>query len=137
MIDAIPAEWRKKVTRCRIPVEIIDNNENPHIKINQLHKDITQVKARDIYGKLLKNNETRPNCIDAWNTRLRTELTIKDWTYIFTLPKNTVSDTKVIETQLKFYIGVMLLTALYVNGIKTSVRTAKFVNKSLISCTIL
>ena len=101
LIHAIPIEWKNKIKSCTFPIHIIDNTEDPHIKINDQHKNITQVKSRDIYLKLLKLQELKPNCIEAWNSRLDLNLGVKDWAYIFTLPKETVSDTKVIAIQYK------------------------------------
>ena len=46
-----------------------------------------------------KRVEIRPNCIDAWNSRMTTMLTAEDWAYIFTLPRETVWDTKIIAMQ--------------------------------------
>ena len=51
--------------------------------------------------KLLKQQEVTPNCINAWNLRLQLNLSNLDWSYIFTLPKNTICDTKVLEMQFK------------------------------------
>ena len=69
--------------------------------INDQAKNITQIKSRDIYLKLLKTQQTKPNCIDSWNLRLQLKLSDDDWSYIFTLPKDTICDTKLLELQLK------------------------------------
>ena len=101
IIDSIPTEWKKKNKSCTFPKRLINNTEDPHIRINHQDKNVTQVKSRDIYIKLLKLQETQPNCIEAWNSRLDLNLGIKDWAYIFTLPKETLCDTKTIEVQFK------------------------------------
>ena len=101
LIDALPSEWRKQIRNCNFPLNIINNDEDPHMKINDQNKNIKQVKGRDIYLTFLKEEETKPNCIDAWNSRLKLDLTCDDWAYIFTLPKATICDTKVIELQFK------------------------------------
>lgn len=101
IIDAIPKQWRQILNRCNFPTNLINNTEEPHIAINDQSKNITQVTSREIYFKLLKEQETRPNCINAWNIRLNTNLNTEDWSKIFTLPKLTLSDTKVIELQFK------------------------------------
>ncbi len=100
LVDALPREWRKQIRNCNFPLNIINNDEDPHMKINDQDKNIKQVKSRDIYLTFKKKEETKPNCIDAWNLRLNLDLSYDDWAYIFTLPKPTVCDTKVIELHL-------------------------------------
>ena len=101
LIDAIPQDWRKKMQNCAFSTNMVKNNEKPHIKINNIDKHILQISSKEIYLKLLKNIETEPSCINAWNQRLQLTVPIKDWQYIFTLAKSTISDTKVIELQYK------------------------------------
>ena len=101
LIDAIPRKWRRALLNCNFPLNTINNNEDPHIRINNIDKNITQVKTRDIYLFLLNEIETRPSCIEAWNIRLNTQLSLNEWSLIFCLPKCTVRDTKVLEIQFK------------------------------------
>ena len=101
IIDAIPKEWKKQLKTCYIPNFLINNDEDPHIEINQHQINITQVKSRDMYIKLQSFKEQEPTCIQSWNQRLNAQITPDDWAYIFTLPKLTVCDTKVIELQFK------------------------------------
>jgi len=101
MIDAIPRDWKKILASRYIPAYVINSNEEPHLTINKQPKNIKLIKARDIYFTIIKTDETTPNCIKAWNERLDLNLSIEDWHYIFTLPQQTVCDTKVIEIQYK------------------------------------
>ncbi len=101
IIDAIPKEWKKQLKTCYIPNFLINNEEDPHLEINQHQTNITQVKSKDIYIKLQSYKEREPTCIQSWNQRLNIQITPDDWAYIFTLPKLTVCDTKVIELQFK------------------------------------
>ena len=101
IISAIPKPWRKLLKECNFRLDTINNNEDPHIKINDQYKNIKLIKSKEIYLKLLKQKETTPPCIIAWNSRLNLNLSAKEWSYIFTLPKHTVCDTKVLEMQLK------------------------------------
>ena len=86
LIDAIPKIWRNMLKNCNFPLNTINNNEDPHIKINNIDKNITQVKTKELYLLLLNAMETKPNCIEAWNIRLNSELSAEDWSLIFCLP---------------------------------------------------
>jgi len=101
LVDAIPNKCKRLLRTCKFPLNITDNDEDPHIKINDQDKNITQTKSKEIYHSLLKRIESTPNCIEAWNKRLPHTLTPEDWAYIFTLPKATVCDTKIIAMQYK------------------------------------
>merc|ERR1712105_559852 len=101
IIDAIPPTWRKCLKESTYPHHLINNDEHPHIIINEHPKDITQTQSRDIYIKILKSKQNRPPCIDKWNKALQLDLTEKEWKYIFTLPKEVVRDTKIHEMQYK------------------------------------
>ena len=101
IIDAIPAEWRRKIQCCSFSTNMVKNKESPHVKINNIDKNILVITSKEMYLKLLKCNETPPTCIAKWNEKLNLTLSSKDWEYIFTLPKYTLSDTKVMELQLK------------------------------------
>ena len=101
IIDAIPKNWKKQLKTCTFPNTAVNSAENPHMKINTQFKDVTQIKTKEIYIELLKKTETKPTCIEAWNTRLSIFYTDKDWESIFTLPKLTVCDTKILELQYK------------------------------------
>ena len=74
LIDAISNSWRQMLKKCNFPINIIHNDENPHILINDQHKDITQVKSKEMYIKYLKQSESKANCIEAWNERLTIHL---------------------------------------------------------------
>ena len=101
LIDAIPIEWRQMLKTCNFPLDIINNNENPHMLINDQFKDISQVKSKEIYLAYLKLHKHEANCIDAWNERLSDPIPMEDWKYIFTLTKKTVTDTRILSMQYK------------------------------------
>ena len=101
LIDAIPNSWRQILKTCNFPLNIIHNDENPHLLINEQHKDITQVKSKEIYITYLKLNECKANCIEAWNKRLDIHLTTVDWRKIFILAKQTVCDSRILTMQYK------------------------------------
>ena len=101
LIDAIPKEWKILLKNCYVPSVLINNQEDPHIEINKQQTNITQVKTKDLYIKIQSSKEQDPSCIKAWNERLDIHLNQDDWTYIFTLPKSTLCDTKLIELQFK------------------------------------
>jgi hypothetical protein len=101
IIDAIPAEWRKVLKSSNFPKTAEINLEDPHIYLNGQQRNILVVESRDLYIELLKQIEGTPSCIKAWNDRCGLNLTIKEWEYIFCLPKLTLRDTKVLEVQYK------------------------------------
>ena len=78
IIDAIPQNWRKQLATCHFPLNIMNNNEAPHLKINSQFKNIKQVKSREIYIELLKRDESTPTCIKSWNDRLELNFSIDD-----------------------------------------------------------
>ena len=72
---AIPREWRKMLSECSFPRNVINNQELPHIEIaKNVFKDITQVDSKEIYLTFLKKKEGKPSCTDAWNSKLGLDL---------------------------------------------------------------
>ena len=76
-----------------------------HIITVQLseHKDKeeTQVNSKKIYLLILSGKEGTPTCINAWNLWFGTSLTGKEWDKIFSLTKQTVCDTRILDLQFK------------------------------------
>ena len=101
LIDAIPQKWKSIVKTQNIPHSALNNQEVPHMKVGMNMKDIRQVKTCEIYSSLLSSIETNPPCVDAWSKRISTVLTENDWKKIFSLPKLTTLETKVLNVQYK------------------------------------
>ena len=101
LIDAIPQEWRKKLKRANINLDIVNTDELPHVKMTGGDRAVTLTSTREYYWKMMANIEGTPSCYKAWADRLGIEHSREDWQKIFMLPKQCVRDTRIIEMQYK------------------------------------
>ncbi len=100
IIDAIPGKWRRTLHDNHSFTEIY-KNEDTHIIINNQFKNIKMIQSKNIYIELLQKKQVIPSCIASWNNRLGINFTLEEWKYIFNLPKTIITDTKVLEIQIK------------------------------------
>ena len=77
LIDAIPQEWRKKLKKTNIILNIVNTDELPHVRMNGGDRAVTLTSTRDYYWKMMSKIEGTPSCFKAWAERLDIELSEK------------------------------------------------------------
>ena len=112
--DAIPKEWRKQVKTMQIPEDAINFQEEIHVKIGKLSKNINIIKNNQIYWILVNDIRIESIIMD----KLQRELNIEEdkCKLVFTMPR-VVSNTKIRAFQYKLLYN-LIPTNLYLKKIK-------------------
>jgi hypothetical protein len=113
---AIPKEWRKVVRTMRVPPEAINFEEEIHIKVGKVTKNINQIKNNEIYWLLV--NDIRIESIVTNKLQRELGLNEKECKMAFTMPR-VVSNTKVRAFQYKLLYNLIPCN-LYLKKIKRS-----------------
>jgi hypothetical protein len=114
--DAIPQAWRKLLKTMKVTENVIDFNEQIHLKIGKNTKPINQIKNKEIYWILINEKRINPIIMDKYKQELGIQ---KDqWEKIFTTPK-VIRDTKIRTFQYKL-LYVLTPCNLYLKRIEKS-----------------
>jgi hypothetical protein len=114
--DAIPLEWRKILKTTKIPREAVSFQEDIHIKIGKIDKNINIITNKDLYWILVRKKQIKPIFME----KLQQELGIaeEEWAKILTIPKYIIH-TKIQTFQYKSLFN-LLPCNLYLNKIQRS-----------------
>ena len=122
LFNAVPQEWRKKLGksfRKDLPALKFDQNYF-YLEIEKEKVDISKVKSRYIYKKLLSKKATKPTAVSRYEKLYNTETFKLDWKKIFLIPYKTTLYTKLREFQFK-----ILNKILYANDLSYKIGKVK------------
>ena len=57
LIDVIRNTWMSLLHTCSFPLTITDNDEDPHLKINDQYKKKSQIKSRELYHAFFRRGQ--------------------------------------------------------------------------------
>ena len=104
LIDAIPLSWKntlKQKPETNTFDSYLPNYDILNINIQNRHKNIKDVKTKDVYSLLISKYNTKPSCIKAWHTRLNITLDDAEWKNVFIMPKIYIKNIRIREFQYK------------------------------------
>jgi hypothetical protein len=100
-ISAIPKQWKKLVKEGGLR-----NNDylvfaECKVKINDMTRQLNDIKTKDIYWHLLADIMERPTSEDKWREKTDLELTEEEFATIYTVNQHLTRDTSIINFQYK------------------------------------
>jgi hypothetical protein len=96
--NVIPQKWRTLLKTMKIADNVVNSNEQIHLKIGKNVKPINQIKNKEIYWILVNKKQQTPIIIDKFKREYGIQET--QWEKIFTIPKE-IRDTKIRAFQYK------------------------------------
>jgi hypothetical protein len=114
--SAIPQEWRRLVKTMQIQSEAISSNEEVHIRVGKINKNINMVKNNEIYWIIV--NDIRIESIIINKLQRDFNIDEEQCKIVFTMPK-VITNTKVRAFQYKLLYN-LVPTNLYLKKIQKS-----------------
>jgi exonuclease III len=105
--DSIPKLWRTSLKEQNEANTPMPYNEPPHLIVKNKIKCIQKIQNKDLYWILVENKQCQPIIKDKWTVKLGINISEKDWTNIFTIPK-VVKDTKLRAFQYKVLFNLII-----------------------------
>jgi hypothetical protein len=98
--QAIPKKWKIIIEKDTYNKNMIINTEYK-IKINNIYKQLAEIKTKDIYWELLTTVAERPTSEQSWVDNSELLLTEEEWKTIYKMAYKLTRDTKLINFNFK------------------------------------